>query len=182
MTKKELKEVCANMDAAATIEYCKGLGLTVKTEKAHRIIYDGDEKIGAVESIQGIKADGTERGMRTPSVKSLFDLAGEASGKIYDKLRDEATDEETKKVIDFMTKAQKELKKVDEIFSAINARIAEKAKAAAQKERNRKRAAAATEKLKDSSADEKLAYLQETAAALGIDLKKLLSMQTAAAV
>lgn len=138
MTKKELKEVCANMDAAATIEYCKGLGLTVKTEKAHRIIYDGDEKIGAVESIQGIKADGTERGTHTPAVKSSVEKINDFFNKLV--TLDEMKEDEFSKFDKARTAALKQLAICDEVLKTVNERTAKAAKAAKAEERAAKKA------------------------------------------
>lgn len=138
MTKNELKEKCANMDAASTVDFCKGLGLTIKVEKAHRIIYDEDVRIGAVESIQGIKNDGTERGTRIHSIKSSVEKINDFFNKLV--TLDEMTEEEFSKFDKARTAALKQLAVCDELLKAVNERTAKAAKAAKAEERAAKKA------------------------------------------
>lgn len=166
--KAQLKAACANMNAAQTKEYIKGLDgyelrLTGQKPTQHYTIYFGEVRICNVEQVQGIKADGTSRGCTSTAKVNFLDAAIKLFENKTDKLKQDLTGSEVEALNIFFDDYNKACEEIQHILDNVNDRIAEKAKEAAAA----KRAEAAKEraqnkmnnKLKESSDNEKIAAL-----------------------
>lgn len=146
--KAQLKAACANMNAAQTKEYIKGLAgyelrLTGQKPTQHYTVFYGEVRVCNVEQVQGIKADGSSRGCSsTKAIKTLHCVLESHMNFLREKFTNELTKEEQTAAEEQFLTLVENCDKIDTIFEAAN----ERAAAAAAEAAKEKRAAAAKER------------------------------------
>lgn len=139
--KLQLQAACANMDAAQTKEYIKGLaGYSIKQtganpDRTHSTIYYGEVRICNVENVQGITKDGTARGCISVAKVNFLDAAIKLFENKTDKLKQDLTGPEVEALNIFFDDYNKACEEIQNILDNVNNRIAEKAKEAAAAKR-----------------------------------------------
>lgn len=162
--KLQLQAACANMDAAQTKEYIKGLdGYSIRQtganpDRTHATIYFGDMRVCNVENVQGITKDGTARGCVSTAKVNFVEKINNIFSSYVEKIK--LTEDEKNAAAAAFESAFDNLQKVQSIFDTANERAANEAKKAMQAERFNRQVEKKAEDMTAEDIEKQLQILQ----------------------